>query len=190
MGGITPVPINENGRVRILQQTAIDDIIYALLLFKENYPQEKSSIFVDLGSNDGRVVAVASALGYRSYGIELDKGAYKLASDYFTALQSQVSSLEHATLYHGDYSDRELTSTISFKDASVFYNYDDSNVGEIAALIVQQGKSGAFFLLHAYADYSARIPLRLIAVLDSQKRKYNPPLFDVFQKPPPYLRKR
>ncbi|MEK6920419.1 MAG: class I SAM-dependent methyltransferase [Nanoarchaeota archaeon] len=159
-------------------------------MFKENYHSEGFPVFVDLGSNDGRVVAVASALGYKSYGIELDKDAYKSASDNFTALRHQVSSLEHATLYHGNYSDKSLIDKIPFRDAFVFYNYDDSNVGEIAALIARQGKPGAFLILQAYADYSVRIPLRLVGVLDHQNRKYNPPIFDVFQKPVPYSRKR
>ena len=67
----------------------------ALLLFSRRYhslfESERPPIFLDLGSGDGRVVALAHLLGYRCFGIEGDNETRISSTLFLRALMERVA---------------------------------------------------------------------------------------------------
>lgn len=175
----------EEGRVRMVQQSPIDDLVTALYIFHSVFGRQfsKDHVFLDMGSNDGRAVAIAAALGYHSYGIEIDAQADAEAREYSQRLKPQVPSLERAMLLQGDYRNSEVLKQAQAQDADCFFNYDDGHVPEIAGLISSYGKQGAMLLVHSYKYIAGRVQFPLVGMIKHQKEKKYPPCFDVFTKP-------
>ena len=106
LSGNARIVYDADGNVQgTVQPSTINDLITAMCVFRVVYDHQfadgRQPVFVDMGHNDGRVVAIAAALGYRAIGIEIDEQAYQQSQQYFGELS--VPSLQHATLVHGDY---------------------------------------------------------------------------------------
>lgn len=178
-----PQTVLENGRwLRAVWPTPIDDLVRAMCLFHTVYRQgfPEHPIFIDMGSNDGRAVALAAVLGYKSYGIELDDMGHQNGEEYFRTLRIHINALENAVLIHGDYRDTATLAQAHAHEADVFYNYDDGHPDDIGHLILSHGKSDALFLVQSYKYIADRVPLPLAAVLKHHDDRDYPAYYDVF----------
>lgn len=140
----------------------ITDLSLALRWFDSNYrPEVNSPTFVDLGSNDGRVVLFAALLDYSAYGFENNRNSFELGSIYADHLHQAIGGqiLRKGGLVFGDYTQRETyaQAMIYPEQIDVFFNYEDGNIDKVASVLKEFGKPGARLLLHTFDDYTLKL---------------------------------
>jgi len=111
--------------------------------------------FLDAGSGDGRSVAVASALGLRAYGIEVDGDLVKESRIHLQQLG--LAGVVVAGNFKEDAAYDQMG--VTFDQIGVFYNFANG-VHPLAVRMSDQSPSGTVLLLQDFSEVnSPSLPL-------------------------------
>lgn len=107
------------------------------------------STFVETGSGDGRIVALASILGFKSYGIELSNDMANISIDHLNQLKKEniITKDNSAKIIQGDFLQNETYSKIDhlFNEIDIFFNYY-TNTELITSKIEKEAKIGCILV--------------------------------------------
>ena len=97
----------------------LDDLIQKNIVQRRQY-------FLDAGSGDGRIVALASAMGFKAFGIEYNDDIYSSSVNHIENLFEKGLLDKKPNLILGDFLDDEVYSKIKleFKDFDVIFNFN------------------------------------------------------------------
>lgn len=103
----------------------IDIVSKVLQALLEKEMLAKNSIFLETGSGDGRIVALASILGFLAQGIELSQDMADISINHINQLKEEKILTGYAKIVQGDFLNNETYTKLdySFNDIDVFFNY-------------------------------------------------------------------
>ena len=119
--------------------------------------------FLDAGSGDGRVCALASVLGLQSYGIEYHEQIVQAAIENIELLKQKGLFTDNTTpipvLVQGDFLEDSSFEKlgITFEDISVFFNFVTYHE-DLSCKIVNRSPSGTKLIIHSPCPMSFRPP--------------------------------
>ena len=125
-----------------------------LTLLKEDKLLSEKSTFLDAGSGDGRVCAIANLLGLNSYGIEYNQTIAESSIEHIQQLQNKhILSNTHRIIpkiVQGDFLDESSYKKLGllFQEINIFFNfvtYHEDLTKKIQAL----SPKGTIFILHS-----------------------------------------
>jgi hypothetical protein len=130
-----------------------------LTMIEQRLMVPHQSLFLDMGSADGRVNVLLSYLVKKSVGIEVDEWTLQeyalLRSDLEAELECSALPLppDNIHLFHGDTMDLSVheqvydQAGVRFQEYGLFYTYLTMHV-EFATLIAQRAKPGSIFMIY------------------------------------------
>ena len=140
------------------------DIVFNVLktLLKEDiiHTNEK---FLETGSGDGRVVALASIMGFQAYGMELSNDMANISIEHLKKLQNQYLVTKETKIVQGDFLKNESYEKLNctFKDIDIFFNYYTST--ELLVLeVANRGKKGCVLISLSLSKRPVKTTLDLV----------------------------
>ena len=140
------------------------DIVFNVLktLLKEDiiHTNEK---FLETGSGDGRVVALASIMGFQAYGMELSNDMANISLEHLQKLQNQDLVSKETKIVQGDFLKNESYEKLNctFKDIDIFFNYYTST--ELLVLeVANRGKKGCVLISLSLSKRPVKTTLDLV----------------------------
>ena len=140
------------------------DIVFNVLktLLKEDiiHTNEK---FLETGSGDGRVVALASIMGFQAYGMELSNDMANISLEHLQKLQDQNLVSKETKIVQGDFLKNESYEKLNctFKDIDIFFNYYTST--ELLVLeVANRGKKGCVLISLSLSKRPVKTTLDLV----------------------------
>lgn len=133
---------------------ALDSILENLHLKDENI------IFLDAGSGDGRVCAIATLLGLKSYGIEYNEIIANDSQENIAKLEKLgVFNKNKPIIVQGDILDNESYTKLglAFKNIRIIFNFVTYHE-DLAEKIVKESATGTIFILHSPCPISFSPP--------------------------------
>ena len=106
--------------------------------------------FLDAGSGDGRVVALAGLYDLRSFGIEFNEGLYEYSFDKIQDLIDIFSFHVRPEVIHGDFLESQTlkNNNLFFSDFDIIYNFATSPY-EILSLIEKESNPGTIYIFQS-----------------------------------------
>lgn len=106
--------------------------------------------FLDAGSGDGRIVAIAAVLGLRAFGIEWSEPIYEASKEDLEMLSEENIFPKTPTVVKGDFFDFAIYKElgIEFEEINVFYSYE-TFTKELGKLIVDHSPPKTVLLHHS-----------------------------------------
>lgn len=136
---------------------------------------DTSSLVLDAGSGDGRVLASFGIHDMPSVGVEMEANLVSESRRHITALR-RLGILNGAPIkiFEGDFSQQETytSSGIRFGDIAIFFNYLD-NSELIAIMIREHSPKGVIYVVTspiAPLDYGPELKLKFSLPLTSSER--------------------
>lgn len=110
--------------------------------------------FLDAGSGDGRIVALASILGFKAYGIEYNEDLYTNSISNIKNLHLQGLIESEPKIILGDFLDADSYTQLGvlFNSFDIIYNYI-TFPDDLANKIVLESKVNLIFLLHTVTNH-------------------------------------
>ena len=114
---------------------------------------DMSKVFLDAGSGDGRIVALAAIMGFEVIGIEYDAALVAGSRKHISDLQAMGIVTTRATIQQGDFTNSEiyLKAGIRFNEIGTVYAFL-SNPLVTVEMIDKNSSPGTKLLLLAVAD--------------------------------------
>jgi len=161
--------VGENGRFGFRRSSELM-LLYNILdvMIKKEIILPKKSVFMDLGCADGRVNVFFSYITKASIGIEIDEWSLEeyepLLANLITTIKAEnlPAPPNNIYLFKGDVLDLSIYGKIKEKtgygieDVDLFYTYLFM-YEEIAELLRNKAKKGAFFLIYGIGDIVPRL---------------------------------
>ena len=120
--------------------------------------QVENKTFLDAGSGDGRVCAIASLLGLKSYGIEYNDLITADSQENIAKLLAQgLFTDSKPVIVQGDIFDDESYKKLGleFKDINIIFNFVTYHE-DLVEKIATESASGTVFILHSPCPISFR----------------------------------
>lgn len=135
------------------------------------------AIVLDAGMGDGRVVAVAAAMGMNAYGIEIDPALARQTSASLASLNDKGLPSGWC-VSEGDFLDLGSYEKLGVEpgEIDVFINYPDGNEQALADFVGRHARRGARLAL-VTADLSLTVSGLLLEEETSVERRGNAPSF-------------
>ena len=140
------------------------DIVFNVLktLLEEDiiHTNEK---FLETGSGDGRVVALASIMGFQAFGMELSNDMANISLDHLQKLQDQNLVSKETKIIQGDFLKNEsyVKLNCTFKNIDIFFNYYTST--ELLVLeVAKRGKKGCVLISVSLSKKPVKTTLDLV----------------------------
>ena len=141
---------------------SIKHVFDALKLIKTDlHLISEKDIFLDAGSGDGRVCALAALLGMRSFGIEYHEQIVSASIENIDILNEkglfESNRISIPVLVQGDFLDDNSFEKlgIKFEEISVFFNFVTYHE-DLCAKILEQSPKGTKLILHSPCPTSFR----------------------------------
>ena len=129
---------------------------------------DTSKPFLDAGSGDGRIIALAASLGIPSMGIEYDGELAELSRENISNLRA-LSALNGVpvTILQGNFMHPETyrRAGLKFGDIGAVFNYASGHVN-LASKVAYESKTGTRFILYCFDTHYSFDGLLLEDVLD------------------------
>jgi hypothetical protein len=142
----TRIGPNKSG---IFLPTDLDDADYVMRSLIDKRLISREQKLLDAGCGDGRIVALASANGFDSLGIEGDKRICRRAERHIQTLKNrEVLAPERACVVLGDFTTDEPynNSGRRFEDFGLLFNFHNGH-RELADMVSSKSPTGTMLLL-------------------------------------------
>jgi SAM-dependent methyltransferase len=112
-----------------------------------------NQMFLDAGSGDGRVVALASIFGFDSYGIELNKQIYDSSVNNIKKLYEKKIITHKPQLICGDILNSSTYESLDkkFSEFQIIFNFNTLPY-ELTTKIVQESKASTIFIFNSIQE--------------------------------------
>ena len=85
---------------------------------------EEGQFFLDTGSGDGRIIAVAAAFGFKAFGVEINEELLRYSEKIINKLESEeVIPKGMTTSSKGDFFNADAYQKTKFSEFKVIFNY-------------------------------------------------------------------
>lgn len=123
----------------------------------------KDQIFLECGSGDGRIVALASIIGMEAYGLELSKDMNEIAEKHMLKLKEEGIITPLPKVKQGDFLKAESYDKIncSVTKIDIFFNYY-TNTELLANMVSKLGKRGCIMISISLSKRPVKCDLELI----------------------------
>ena len=150
------------------------DIVFKVLksLLESNIINTKLK-FLETGSGDGRIVALASIIGFPSYGLELSNDMTEKSLEYIKKLKQQNIFIHVPIIKQGDFLKNENYKKLNctFQDIDIFFNYY-TNTEQLIKKVAKEGKIGSIVISVSLSKRSVKTELDLIYSEDLPDRNH------------------
>lgn len=140
------------------------DIVYNVLkLLLEMNIININQKFIETGSGDGRVVAIASIFGFKTYGLELSQDMADISIKHIEKLVENGVVLHKPKIIQGDFLNQESYERLEckFEDLDIFFNYY-TNTEMLIKKILKRGKKGTILISVSLSKRPVNSELTLI----------------------------
>ena len=140
------------------------DIVYNVLnLLLESNIVNTSLKFLETGSGDGRIVALASIIGFPTYGLELSNDMKEKSLEYIEKLKQKDIFVHIPIIKQGDFlkNDSYKKLNCTFQDIDIFFNYY-TNTEQLIKKVAEEGKVGSIVISVSLSKRSVKTKMNLI----------------------------
>lgn len=121
-------------------------------IFDKNNLLHKNKVFLDAGSGDGRICAIASLLGLQSYGIEYNQDILKASiQNMKNLLEKEILTVDNVPkLTQGDFLETNPYQSLAleFSKIDIFFNFVTYHES-LTQKITEESPKGTIFILHS-----------------------------------------
>lgn len=141
----------------------IDIVFNVLKMLLEMNTINTSQKFVETGSGDGRIVALASIIGFESFGIELSNDMANISQDHISKLIEKKIITRKPKVVQGDFLKKDPYEKLNclFEDFDIFFNYYTSTEMLISK-IEKRAKRGSILISISLSKKPIKRSLELI----------------------------
>lgn len=123
----------------------------------------KNQKFLECGSGDGRIVALASVLGLEAYGLELSNDMNEIAMNHMSKLKEHGILTVLPKVKQGDFLKAESYEKLNclVTEIDIFFNYY-TNTELLAKMVSKQGKEKSIMISVSLSKRPVKSGLNLI----------------------------
>ena len=142
------------------------DIVYNVLqTLLDMHIISTDSTFVETGSGDGRIVALASIMGFSSFGIEISNDMTDISNGHLNQLKNEniIAMNNPAKIVQGDFLKNETYTKIDhkFDEIDIFFNYY-TNTELITSKVEKEGKKGCILISVSLSKKAVKTTMEII----------------------------
>ena len=144
---LEPPQISESISHGVLVKGSLSHIFHVFTELAEDGILNSKSLFLDTGSGDGRICVLASLLGYKSYGIELNKLAYEFSLSNIEKLSdNKILERNIPIIKHGNFFDDSVYTELGvpFSNFDIIFTFHQ----DLAKKIEVESQPGTILILH------------------------------------------
>ncbi len=123
--------------------------------------------FIETGSGDGRIVALASIIGFEVYGIELSNDMANISIGHIQKLVEKKILIHTPKIIQGDFLKQETYDKLKcpFQDIDIFFNYYTSTE-LLVSKVIKRAKIGAILISVSLSKRPVKTNLQIIYSTD------------------------